>query len=480
MANIKGKIIGFSTFKDAVTENGGRMSDIILVITRPTVTIKPGNVIFISNFPDNTARHLANMNGYHIIEEFSNRPDGVSTNIYLTEGRAENKGDANTTNLSTRDYNYPNQADYEINTDCFTVRKGAGITGWNKGVEYAQDWMKQADGKITECRRIYKWLKEEIIPTAEVLIKEVWNMGEFAGIADDLDRCMWSAEAAFNQCKGLQNTKNGYYGYSRGNSQFNDVTRRWEYVQALSNVYKAAAERMEGIEDVFKDKEKRTKDFLTRNKLEKLWQAGKTIGLVPLRGIMEIALEKNMLGIGYAYYMMKLQKPAEYEGLKVKWLRIGGNRTKFDQMVVKGGTKGGGATSNATGNGIRYYKADGAEGEVIKIQQGKGIAIAGAAQLAITAVNAPAGAAALPYTGSAATILEGAIAVINAANIKRKGTAPPEGDQNTPLAPDEIPTTPSGISAFYQNNKGFVWGTLAVLTVGSVALIFRKQIFKKK
>lgn len=485
MTLVKGRIGAIDTFRDTFGENNQTPYDVILRVQRDGLKtddplraldlsqLKIGNVIKISNAPNTIGQNLQDMNGYYAIEGFLNEGNSY-TYIYLTTGKTQWKAIGDRIIDGSR---------FEIMAFNNKSIPTSNIPGWNKGVNYAQDWMKQADGKIENCRRIYKWLKNEVIPTANVLIKEVQNVGEFAGIVDDLDWMMWCAEAAYNQCKGLKDSKNPFMGgIGADGVRGNTINKGKDYLQNISDIYKKAAMRMKGVEEAFLSKEKRTIDFMKVSGMEKLWQGTKTLTLAPLRLIVEIALTYNVKGFGTAAYELKKQKPAKYEEFRTKWLQIGGNQTKFDAYVQKGGTR------KAKMNFVSFY-ADGTTpenteytGEYIKLLVGIGTGIAALVEtiLAIPPAS-PAAVAALPYTASGAAVIDGMALIVNSAKIKKPKK--PADETSTPDDIKDLPppdTSGSGVSAFYQNNKGLVWGTIGILTVGTLAVIFRKKLFKSK
>lgn len=477
MARYKGKVAEIDTHRDTFGEHS-RSSDVVLRIAKtvnendlPSATskaytdLKRGNVIKISGAPDTLKQNLQNMNGYHFIDEIGFASGGNYNFIYMTTGRALWKADADSIIKGSN---------YEINTNT-NDNNMPNIAGWQKNAATANDFMNQAAGKFANCKRIYEWIKNEVIPDSNY-VKERQNIANFENIIADLEDWWWYAQAAYNQCDGLKNTLNPYYADSSQKALIK-----------ISDVYKLAAQRMKRAEDDFLKKEKNIKDWAKVTGLEKAWQAAKTILNAPGRGLMQFIIQNNVKGVGSAYYALQQasekdgagsQKRKEYDKMANNWYKGGGNKTTFNEMIRIGGGK------KEIGFDSSYSSADGTENETVKLPIGLG-SIASTAAILVASSNPatlPSVAVWGPEAIAVGGTIDGAIVVINGLNIKKGGKKNDEANTDPTSTTTTIipPTDPRSTMMFdWEKYKYPIIGSSLLLATSITLYIFRDKIFKK-
>jgi len=334
-AILASKLLATSLYTNPWEQNGDRSSDIQLRVRingTNLVGVKKGNVIKISNAD---AKLYSKLNGYHIIEEVMTQPNenGNYSHVFITTGRSYD--------ISGTLIPATANIDFEINTN--TTDKRKGISGWQRNASTVDSYMNQSAGKIENCRRIYNFIKNEIIPNLS-LIKEANHIIDVNNIIGDLEDWKWYAEAAFNQCDGLNTSRNANFKEQRGN------------IQKVSDVYKMAAERLAAAEEDFVNKEKKIRDWMKVTNWEKVVDAIITYNPITIaaRAGLLLALKLNFRNIsrrlsigeslaeatsrGYSEADFKKMN-IEYEKFAIYFDKMGGKKENYYNAIKEGKTK---------------------------------------------------------------------------------------------------------------------------------------------
>lgn len=408
-------------------------------------SVSKGNVVLIKSIgsapnPEVPSNPGSDIRGYYVVEAVWKDSANNTGALYLITGKS-------VVDLK----NDPKFKGAELEILDTTTDQRKSITGWNKGVEYARGKMAEAAGKIENCRRVYSWIKNSIAPDIS-LIKEQQYVSDFQNIVKDLESWKWYAEAAYNQCTGLLNTKNPYFGYQGGNTTDSGKN----FLQNISDVYKMAAERMLAAESDFLSKEKKIQDWMKVTAFEKLQNAAKKVALAPVRGIIEGVIRINGFGIATSMLLAKERKPNDYTSWRNNWIKMGGDPSNFDAAVIAGAKK------KALLKGLALGET---ETRYVQLPVGVGTTAA-------TAIVAATGGTAAPYAAPAAVVIDGLVVAINAAKIPLKDK---ENQVTDPTAEFDFDSALFESKDDEEGGSGSSGLLIAALAVGAITFAFSQN-----